>query len=419
MPTLLDSLTSLATPAVGQIAQRLGEPDAAVSRGLEATFGSVLAGLATRSRDPGAVRQIFEVLTDRATETMPDVQSLVSGLTGSAPTSGIAGSLLTTLFGARTSSVGDLISRTAGFKNPSSGASLLGIAVPMVLGLVGRKVRDAGSNVTGLTNMLAGQRDSFLAAAPAGLLNLVETGGTIPRIDTSEPLRGAAAAGKEYAGAATRTAGGRKWLWPVVGVVALALIWFLASRGGAPAVSTGTALDSAAARTGAAVTTAAGEVADAAARLGAFGKRMLPGGVELNIPERGIESRLIAFIEDRSRPVNDSTWFDFDRLTFATGSASILPQSQEQLDNIAAVLKAYPNVNVKVGGYTDNVGDPASNMQLSQQRANAVMQALVGQGIAASRLQAEGYGEQHPVGDNTTEQGRAMNRRIALRVTKK
>jgi len=185
-------------------------------------------------------------------------------------------------------------------------------------------------------------------------------------------------------------------------------------------VATGNvALDSAAARARAAAPAANTAASDAASTLGAFGKKQLPGGVELNIPERGIESNLIAFITDSSRPVNDTTWFNFDRLNFATGSASILPESEVQLNNIAAVLKAYPDVNVKVGGYTDNTGNAAANRTLSQQRASAVRQALIGKGIAANRLVAEGYGSDHAVGDNATEEGRAQNRRIALRVTKK
>jgi outer membrane protein OmpA-like peptidoglycan-associated protein len=211
-----------------------------------------------------------------------------------------------------------------------------------------------------------------------------------------------------------------RWLWPLLALAALLLIWFTTMRRRGPtagavdtAVSTGAvAIDSAASRAGAAV-------GDAARNLGAFGRTMLPGGVELNVPERGIESRLIAFITDSSRQVNDTTWFDFDRLNFATGSATILPESEEQLNNIAAVLKAYPKVNVKVGGYTDNTGDAAANRTLSAQRAAAVRQALIARGIDAKRMVAEGYGSGHPVGDNATEEGRAMNRRIALRVTKK
>jgi K(+)-stimulated pyrophosphate-energized sodium pump len=117
--------------------------------------------------------------------------------------------------------------------------------------------------------------------------------------------------------------------------------------------------------------------------------------------------------------VNNTTWFEFDRLNFATSSATILPESQEQLGNIAAILDAYPNVTVKIGGYTDNSGDRAANKRLSQQRAQSVRRALVDKGIAPSRMVAEGYGDAHPVADNASEDGRARNRRIAVRVTSK
>ena len=65
------------------------------------------------------------------------------------------------------------------------------------------------------------------------------------------------------------------------------------------------------------------------------------------------------------------------------------------------------------------MGDPAANVRLSQSRADAVKADLVRRGVADGRLEAEGYGEQHPVADNATESGRAQNRRIAMRVTKK
>ena len=82
-------------------------------------------------------------------------------------------------------------------------------------------------------------------------------------------------------------------------------------------------------------------------------------------------------------------------------------------------MAAYPVVKLKIGGYTDNVGDPAANQLLSEQRAANVRDALVRLGVAQDRLAAEGYGEQFPVGDNATPEGRAMNRRISMRVVEK
>ncbi|MVM41471.1 sodium-translocating pyrophosphatase [Spirosoma sp. HMF3257] len=152
--------------------------------------------------------------------------------------------------------------------------------------------------------------------------------------------------------------------------------------------------------------------------LGEFRPEKLMSGVELNIPEFGIESKLLAFIKG-DKPVDKTTWFDFDRLTFETGKATLKPESQEQLKNIAEILKAHPSVAVKLGGYTDNTGNAASNLKLSQDRANSVRVELEKMGISKDRLEAEGYGQEHPVASNDTEEGKAQNRRISIRVTKK
>jgi OmpA-OmpF porin, OOP family len=154
-------------------------------------------------------------------------------------------------------------------------------------------------------------------------------------------------------------------------------------------------------------------------KLGKFMATKLPNGVELNLPEFGVEKKLIAFIEDKSKPVDKTSWFSFDRLDFETGSATLKPTSAEQLKNIAEIMKAYPKVALKLGGYTDNTGKADANLKLSQKRAESTMQELVKSGVDAKRLQAQGYGEKYPVADNSTEEGRAKNRRIDLRVTSK
>jgi len=193
----------------------------------------------------------------------------------------------------------------------------------------------------------------------------------------------------------------------IAALIIAALVW-LANHGHKPVqdlVSQGT-------------TTATNAANSALSALGSFGKRTLPNNVELNIPQFGVENKLLDFIQS-SRPVDDATWFDFDRLLFNTGAATLQPSSQDQLQNIANILKAYPNVHIKIGGYTDNTGDAAANLKLSADRANNVMDELVRLGVPASQLTAEGYGDQHPVADNSTEEGRARNRRISIRVTQK
>jgi len=144
----------------------------------------------------------------------------------------------------------------------------------------------------------------------------------------------------------------------------------------------------------------------------------LDNGKELSVAMTGVEGKLLDFIKS-DNVVDKTTWFYFDRLTFETGSATLKPESQEQLKNVAEVMNAYPNVNVKLGGYTDNTGNANANLKLSNDRAQSVKAELVKMGIADSRLEAEGYGQQYPVASNDTDEGRAQNRRISVRVTKK
>ena len=160
-------------------------------------------------------------------------------------------------------------------------------------------------------------------------------------------------------------------------------------------------------------------VSDAIKNLGAKMDKALSSGVTLNIPENGIENNLLKFIEDKSKAVDKTTWFDFDRLIFETGKSSLKSESAEQLKNIAEILKANANVNVKVGGYTDNTGDANANLKLSSDRASAVKSELIKLGISDARVESEGYGIDHPIATNDTEEGRAANRRTSVRVTKK
>jgi OmpA-OmpF porin, OOP family len=148
-------------------------------------------------------------------------------------------------------------------------------------------------------------------------------------------------------------------------------------------------------------------------------KRTLPSNKQIDFAEEGIEGRLIQLIENRGLPLDRNQWFDFDRLNFQTGSSNLTAESRAQVQNIADILASYPAVKIKIGGYTDNVGEPLANQRLSEARAQRVMTELITLGINALRLDAEGYGEQHPVSDNTTSEGRTRNRRIAVRVTER
>ena len=147
-------------------------------------------------------------------------------------------------------------------------------------------------------------------------------------------------------------------------------------------------------------------------------ERTLPGGFRIKGATSGIEARLIDFIQGHQK-VDSATWFDFDRLQFFPDGADIdFPNSRDQLQNLVEILKAYPTVKLKVGGYTDS-GPSARNKKLSTDRAEAVRTALIQMGVTPpARLTAQGYGAEHPICPaNDSEFCRAQNRRIALQVT--
>ena len=99
--------------------------------------------------------------------------------------------------------------------------------------------------------------------------------------------------------------------------------------------------------------------------------------------------------------------FDIDKDT-------LRPKSHTTLDEVAASLKEWPEVRVEVQGHTDSTGSSAHNDGLSSRRAASVKAYLVSKGVSASRLEAKGYGENHPIADNTTTEGKQKNRRVEL-----
>ena len=392
---LVDLLKGYITPdLVSKASSMLGAPESSVARALPTGLTAVLAGLAGKASDTGAMGQIFTTLTDRRNDgaALSNPGSLLSG---TSPLSELGNKLLSLLFGDRLGSVESAVSQASGVQ-AGGGSSVLKLVAPIAVAALGDLIRKQGLGAGDFAAMVNSQKDSILAAAPAGLSSLLGAG------------MGAVGAGvRKVAPVVTETRSGAGWVWPVIllALVALGLWWLLKKK---PEAAPAAVVEP----------TPAAAIAAAPAAGPKLVKKTVCNN-DISAPQDGIEMKTVAFIEDKSRPVDQTTWFDFDRLLFETGAATLKPESSEQLKNVAAILTCYPAVKVKIGGYTDNTGNAAANLKLSDDRAANVRKELVGMGIAADRLTSEGYVDQHPVGDNNTEEGRAKNRRISLRVTAK
>lgn len=107
------------------------------------------------------------------------------------------------------------------------------------------------------------------------------------------------------------------------------------------------------------------------------------------------------------------------KVLFETGKAIIKPESYSLLDELATMLKKYPDTRIILEGHTDSEGDDAANMKLSKDRAKAVAEYLIDKFIDANRVSSDGFGETKPIADNKTAEGRQKNRRVDMRLTNK
>ncbi|MBL7827401.1 MAG: OmpA family protein [Saprospiraceae bacterium] len=133
-----------------------------------------------------------------------------------------------------------------------------------------------------------------------------------------------------------------------------------------------------------------------------------------------VRQRAAEFSENMKKAVEatDATakTLPLNHINFETGSATLTADSKYELDNLVTALNTYPAINVEVAGHTDNVGDPAVNLQLSAARASSVVKYLVDRGISAGRLTAKGYGETKPLVPNDSPENQAKNRRTAFTI---
>ncbi len=142
---------------------------------------------------------------------------------------------------------------------------------------------------------------------------------------------------------------------------------------------------------------------------GAIGNRM-------DAQERALRQQMANTGVDVQRKGENIVLVFPDNITFATGSSQISPAFMGTLDSVAQSLQQYPDTRIQVAGHTDNVGSPAANQRLSEDRAFRVRDYLGQHGVSAQRMSVVGYGASRPISSNNTAEGRAQNRRVEITI---
>ena len=375
---LIASIQSFITPDVVQrLATLVGETPAVTQKTMKGVVPAMLGGILNLGSQPAGISQLQSMLA--ADERLPESLGSMLG-TNAVGLRQTGQEILGSLFGGKLDSVVDAVAGTAGAKT-SAVSSLLTLAAPLIMSVLGRQARAQGLSAAGLVDLLATHKDAIASLLPSSLAGVLGLAGLRFPSDSGrdrpdsecpdhDPRGGASEwpSGLVALGARTRTA-------PLLG------IWY-----------------------------AARSVPEATRKLTSIA---LPGGTTLNLEETSLNYSLARYLANPS-DTEVPKRFVFDRLNFDSGTTTLTADSVPTVTNLAAILKAYPSVKVALEGHTDNTGDAAQNRQLSVDRANAVRDRLVQAGIAGDRISAAGHGQDKPVASNDTEEGKARNRRTEL-----
>lgn len=384
---------------ISKVASSLGEDEAGITKALNSAIPVILVGVL---RKTGTFEGASDLL-GMAKETvgageLGNLGFLLGRNNGNLVDKSIE--KVKGLFGNRLAGIINLISSHAGIKQ-SSVTSLLGMVVPVALGVLGKHATENNLNASGLADFLVGQSDSIMSTMPPELSYFSSTLG-LDSITNKPQGRNA----------------DLKFLVPLFVTLLLvaAGLYFFKGRGenNKLAINTG-ALDTTTGK----IDTVTAAVIPPSGRESI--KVKLPNGAVLIGFKKGIEENLVSFLgTDYAKLGPDSLkqiWFDFDKLNFSSGSAQLTPESQVQVDNIAAILKAYPFVKLKIGGYADKRGNEENNKKLSDARAKAVKNSLNRAGVASQITGTEGYGSymaKYPA--NAPEINRIKDRHVAVSV---
>ncbi len=449
---LLDDVTAFLGPdKFEHLAGPHGERPDAITRAAKMGLPSLIDGIRVLgSTEVGSSRVMDIIRTNHYDEpdALGHIDTMLDDPSGRTRLSQNGRGLLGSVFGDRLEGIVDSLSNRAGVAHTSM-ERLLGLLAPVVFGVLGKKVREGGLDDRSLSTLLGSQRPPVSELMSDGVTKavakddlcmpkmfdrpepVVAAPPSAPPVHAAAPVRPAPIrATSSYVerptAATSRSSRGFNWMWPLLGLALLATLLFFVFRGFGEREREHTAA-----------------VRETHERVAPPAKpeepRIAPGEAETQtgiiepetqneriVPETqtgtlepemqttpaqtsGIDGFTSA-LESDSDVLPAS--FVLDELRFEHGSADV--QSNATVDRVAELLRDHPTARVRIDGHTDMTGDPQRNIELSQERADAIRTALIERGVDESRIETMGHGADAPIASDETGEGRRQNRRTEI-----
>ena len=422
---IIDLIKGQLGPAlISQASSQLGESESGISKAISGLLPAVVGGMANNADKPG----VLDAITGASSSNM------LGDLLGGSSNNSLITTVLTAIFGDKIGGIANAISTFSGVSSSSSN-SLLNMVTGATLGSVGKYATDNNLGSTGITSLLNDQKGIVSSLLPAGLSlaslgignmfggpdaeNVKVTSFDQPKVEVNRGGNVHTTPTPDN----NNNEGGSIWKWLLPLLLLGVAGWFLWNNYNKD-------------KTEEVVTTDNTEiVADSTADMVNDSAMMVTpvrevtdidlNGKMIKGYANGMEASMINFLKgDNYKNADDAalkdTWYNFDNVNFKMGSATELEMGSEgQIQNLAAILKSYPDAKIKIGGYTDMTGDAAQNKDLSQKRADHIKSELSKLGVAAQVVGAEGYGSEFAkVAATASDSERASDRKMAVRFTK-
>ncbi|WP_294277805.1 OmpA family protein [uncultured Chryseobacterium sp.] len=429
---VIDLIKGQLGPAlVSQAASQYGESESGISKAIGGFLPVVVGGLANHSDDP----KVLDHLSNPASGNM------LGNLSGEASGHSVLSDLLSSIFGDKVNGLVNTIATYSGVSNNTS-HSILNLVAAAAVGAIAKYATDQNLDRSGITALLNDQKSTVSTLMPAGLSlaslgmdnwnirykfdndeDQIKTPHHEPKIEVTKSISSEGTNPDRN----THDGGGSiwKWLLPLLLLIAAAyFIWKQCEK--KETTTTTTVSDSGTVKTDTMTAVSGANSMSTAASASRTDEDIDLNGTALKGYKGGMEDRMIAFLKSggykdaKDDAALKETWYDFDHVNFKLGSSDQLEAGSEgQLQNLVAILKAYPEAKIKIGGYTDKTGNEALNLKLSKARAVFIKDWLSKQGVSSQVLDAEGYGSQFAKVDaSASDAERATDRRTSVRFAK-